>query len=150
MLFRSSALTTLQGTNFTAYTDVLYNGINSGISLGGPSVAFIYQDTNSSTASYDGAATTPYVGPANAGSGSWTSGARGGIANSSAGRASVMNNGAVYKNASAFATSMTTVRLGAYASGSQVGNGWYRSLAIYNQRLPDPILKQKSSTGAPY
>jgi len=29
-------------------------------------------------------------------------------------------------------------------------NGWTRSFAYYNTRLPDAILKQKSTVGAPY
>lgn len=60
----------------------------------------------------------------------------------------VGNNGAVGSVSGTPAT-ITTPYIGSRGSNFWINN-CVRSLALYNQRLPDAILKQKSSVGAPY
>jgi len=82
--------------------------------------------------------------------GTYTLGAnsRGGLAFSAAGRSSSLNGGAVSSNSGTF-QAISTATLGR-AFGSIYLNGYAQSLALYNQRLPDAILKQKSTVGSPY
>jgi len=64
----------------------------------------------------------------------------------------VANNGTVANTGSpgpVVLGTATDVYLGNVGGGLQMA-GWIASLALYNQRLPDTILKQKSSVNAPY
>ena len=64
--------------------------------------------------------------------------------------AAVANNGTVQTDTSGnIVTGVDQAYLGNYVDGTYL-NGWTRSIALYNTRLPDTILKQKSSVGAPY
>lgn len=83
------------------------------------------------------------------GSGTFTGGAvRSAIGWTSSGRSLVANNGTLTSDSVNLSTG-ATVTLGGYGSTTTF-DGWIASLAIYNQRLPDAILKQKSVVGAPY
>lgn len=62
----------------------------------------------------------------------------------------VANNGTVQTDTSGSVVSgIDGGYLGYYLDGTYL-NGWIASLALYNTRLPDAILKQKSAVGAPY
>lgn len=62
----------------------------------------------------------------------------------------VANNGTVATAALGIqGAPVTLARLGSATSGFYI-NSWVTSLAFYNQKLPDAILKQKSTAGAPY
>jgi hypothetical protein len=49
-----------------------------------------------------------------------------------------------------FGGSVTSINLGGNNVGVNQFNSWLGSFALYNQKLPDAILKQKSSVNAPY
>ena len=74
---------------------------------------------------------------------------RASIGFSAAGRACAANNGLLVTNANVF-TVPTQVSLGGYFSGTNQVNAAIQSFALYNQRLPDAILKTKSTVNAPY
>jgi hypothetical protein len=59
------------------------------------------------------------------------------------------NAGTVGIDTSCAVPTVNRVTLGYYDSGVYM-NGYIRSFAYYNQRLPDAILKQKSTVGAPF
>lgn len=64
--------------------------------------------------------------------------------------AGVANNGTVATTSSGTVPStITQAWIGRGRDGAAL-NGWARSLAFYNQRLPDAILKSKSAVNAPY
>lgn len=67
-------------------------------------------------------------------------------------RSVVANNGTVVTGTSSGASTYTGAGLyiGRAALGTSILNGHLQSFAYYNQRLPDAILKQKSSVNAPY
>ena len=61
------------------------------------------------------------------------------------------NNSAVASSSACdYTGTSTSSYLGSRSGGSTSINSYVRSLAIYNQRLPDAILKQKSAVNAPY
>jgi hypothetical protein len=62
---------------------------------------------------------------------------------------SMSGNGAVVTAGSGTAAFSGTAYLGSYSSGGFL-NGYIRSLALYNQRLPDATLQAKSVVGAPF
>ncbi len=87
---------------------------------------------------------------ATVGSGNTTSTFRSAASFNASSMSLVANNGTVATAVLGFqGAPITTCRLGSASSGFYI-NSWYRSLGLYNQKLPDAILKQKSSVGAPY
>ncbi|UOF79243.1 putative tail fiber protein [Caudoviricetes sp.] len=138
-----SALTTLQGSAAS-----LVFQFNTSRTAPG----FIDDNTGSSSIAYANASDwKTYTGTTGlTPTGTYTLGAnsRGGIAFSAAGRSSSLNGGTVSSN-SVTMQSISTVTLGR-AFNSIYLNGYAQSLAIYNQHLPDAILKQKSTVGAAY
>lgn len=63
---------------------------------------------------------------------------------------STNNSATVSSSASDYTGTSTVSYLGARGDGSLCINSYVRSLAFYNQRLPDTILAQKSTVGSPY
>jgi len=148
--FTGAALTALQGSAFSAIGEaqtiaapavqaVLF-GANSG-------VAFVYAPgTNNQAALYDG---TSLVAVATAGGGrTWSGLARAGIGVSGSTASEVMTGGTVATGSHAL-PARTTAYLGTYSGGAYL-NGWVKSFAIYNSRLPDATLQAKSVVGASY
>ena len=91
------------------------------------------------------------------GSGTWTGGpVRAAVgwsasADSSGNKRSlVANNGTVLADSLSLGSSSGDVYVGRDDPTQDIFSGWVASLALYNQRLPDTILKQKSTVGAPY
>jgi len=81
--------------------------------------------------------------------GTFTGGsARTGIAWGALGRSIVGNNGVLIADAVVLGSG-ATVNLGGYASTTTFV-GWVASMALYDQKLPNVLLKQKSSVGATY
>lgn len=61
----------------------------------------------------------------------------------------VGNGGTVVSDANRrWAANATVTYLGSNITSTQLLNGWIRSLALYNSRLPDAILQRKSVVGA--
>jgi len=145
-----SALTTLQGTNASAIveTGIVANAWPA-YTLSGQSNNNIYFRAASGTtlrSTFNSVNLDVTIGS----SGNFYTGAvRAAIGFSAAGRSLVANNGTVGTDANA-QTAPTGVNLGQLPGGSYTINGVVRSAAIYNQRLPDAILKKKSAVGAPY
>jgi hypothetical protein len=73
-----------------------------------------------------------------------------GAAFDNAGVYAAMNNGAVSSQPKVGAIPVTRSYLGSNIGTSGWIDGHIQSLALYNTRLPDAILKQKSSVNAPY
>jgi len=152
-----SALTTLQGSAFSvgleATTGIPAASINQQLLLGGlysGTQAYLFMNTNTTAGSYDPSSSPTPSATATTGSGGWATTSRVALSNASSGRSLVMNNGSV-QSASPFVQARTVVQLGAYSGLSTAFLcGWFRSFAAYNQKLPDAILKQKSTVGAPY
>jgi hypothetical protein len=63
---------------------------------------------------------------------------------------SLSGNGAAVTTGSGTTAFSGTPYLGSANTGSTWINGWVRSFAIYNQRLPDATLQSKSIVGATY
>jgi hypothetical protein len=91
------------------------------------------------------------------GSGTWTGGpVRAAVgwsasADSSGNKRSlVANNGTVLADSLSLGSSSGDVYVGRDDPTQDIFSGWVASLALYNQRLPNAILKQKSTVGAPY
>lgn len=145
-----SALTTVQTNTFTLGAQFLTPYGSSGtpriIGFQNASTPIYVRDATS-IGSYD--ITNGFV-TANFGSGNVSSYVRGMSSSSSSGRSLAANGGIVGTAASIYSSSPTGVWVGSQNGSSNFANGWYSSLAIYNQRLPDAILKQKSVVGAPY
>lgn len=103
---------------------------------------------NTTVSSFDG--TTGLVATIG-GSGTWTGGSvRFATGWSSAGRSLVANNGTLTTTSSQYPATSSAVYLGTFNGTTEFLDGWIASLALYNQRLPDAILKQKSAINAPY
>lgn len=77
---------------------------------------------------------------------------RTGAAWSAAGRSIVANGGTVGTDANSMfgGVAPVTANLGSDVDSSNRGSGWYKSFAIYNQRLPDATLQSKSVVNAAY
>jgi len=148
-----SALTTLQGTQMTlaaeAVSSVATNrylinarkisGGNYGdyYSLGSLSSEVNVATVNQATLTYIPAPTTTTI-------------FRAAFAIKANDFAAVANNGTVQTDGTgSIVTGIDQGWLGGYSDGVYL-NGYVRSMALYNQRLPDAILKQKSSVNAPY
>jgi hypothetical protein len=148
-----SALTTLQGTQMTlaaeAVSSVATNrylinarkisGGNYGdyYSLGSLSSQVNVATVNQATLTYSPAPTT-------------TSIFRAAFAIQANNFAAVANNGTVQTDGTgSIVTGIDQGWLGGYSDGVYL-NGYVRSMALYNQRLPDAILRQKSTVGSPY
>ena len=86
------------------------------------------------------------------GTGGWESTSRAAFAAATAGGiALVANGGTVVTDAATPSTgAVTSAYVGSNAGSSNFANGWLRSLAVYNVRLPDATLKAKSVVGASY
>jgi hypothetical protein len=62
----------------------------------------------------------------------------------------VINGGTVATSAIAYASGITSARFGQNYNGSSFCDMWVRSIALYNQRIPDTTLKSKSIVGSTY
>lgn len=144
-----SALTTLQGTNFSALTEFTLTNPSATGSGSGRFIGLTAATAFDSPFFANG--TTQIMSYANstnlAANVTLTAKARVGYAQSSSGRSLVGNNGTVTTDANSI-SSVTAAYIG--SRNAQFAVGWYGSVALYNQRLPDAILKQKSAIGAPY
>ena len=146
-----SALTTLQGATGTVFAET--RGINASAGLGrivsGQSpLGFLVYDGATQVASWNGSTNiTATLG----GGGTFSSNARTGISWSNApSRTIVGNNGTLSTPSATTFGAVTAGYIGTDTSTGSWASGWYRSFAAYNQKLPDTILKQKSTVGAPY
>jgi hypothetical protein len=102
--------------------------------------------SNNTIAAYDGT----NVFSAALGSGTFTGNpVRFALGWASPGGSLVANNGVVGTSSTISLGTGANVYLGG-ASIAPVGGFWFASMAFYGTRLPDAILKQKSSVGAPY
>ncbi len=144
-----SALTTLQGSNFSALTEFTLTNPTATGSGSGRFIGLTAATAFDSPFFANG--TTQIMSYANstnlAANVTLTAKARVGYAQSSSGRSLVGNNGTVTTDANSI-SSVTAAYIG--SRNAQFAVGWYGSVALYNTRLPDAILKQKSSVGAPY
>lgn len=151
--FTGAALTAAQGSAASAFVEVgglptqafttryLQYGAGSGIliSMSDSSATTVYEQNTAASAS-----TT-----AVAGSGSIATVLRAGVSwGSTGGRKLVANGGTVATDASNNELATGSVNIG-QGQGTYI-NGWLRSFAIYNQRLPDATLQAKSVVGASY
>lgn len=149
-----SALTTLTSSTFSALVQGLaYTAFSPArIVLGANGVSLLGFSVNSTTsfATFD-PSSSPTGAVATLGSGSsTTTGYRLAISANATSRNIVGNNGTVVTT-SPFSTAITAIQLGNYNNFSTfTTNGWVSSLALYNTRLPDAVLKTKSAVGAPY
>jgi hypothetical protein len=146
-----NALTTLQGATGTVFAET--RGINASAGLGrivsGQSpLGFLVYDGATQVASWNGSTNiTATLG----GGGTFSSNARTGISWSNApSRTIVGNNGTLSTPSATTFGAVTAGYIGTDTSTGSWASGWYRSFAAYNQKLPDTILKQKSTVGAPY
>lgn len=146
------ALTTLQGAAFTVAVEAqLETTAFAGppVLLGGTGVlALIDAQASNKAQAYD-PGSGGGLGLATAGSGTWNSPSRAAFAAGASGTSMAMNGGSV-ATGSALTTSRASLVLGSFSGGPQPASGWYRSTAVYNQRLPDATLKTRSVVGAPY
>ena len=148
-----AALSTALGSVASAFVEVgglpvqsstiryLQYGAGSGILLGmsGGSATTVYEQNTAGSAD----------ATAVAGSGSIATTLRAGVSwGSTGGRKLVANGGTVATDASNNELATGTVNLG-QGQGTYI-NGWLRSFAIYNSRLPDATLQAKSVVGASY
>lgn len=84
------------------------------------------------------------------GSGSWSGGLPlRSVSAWNAAAGSIGANGGTVASGTPGLSSITNMYLGSDSSANFM-NGWFRSLGLYNQRLPDPTLKAKSVVNAPY
>lgn len=84
------------------------------------------------------------------GGGSWAGGLPLRIMSSwNASVGSIVANGGTVASGTPGLSSITNMYLGSDSSANFM-NGWFRSLAFYSQRLPNPTLQQKSVVGAPW
>lgn len=160
-----SALTTLQGSNVSIITQYVQNPFFDANAAPARGQLWCYTDTGNSRLSAR-ASDIPDNNPAFAvGNGSTVSTIRPlayalkGTSNRFAVAYSTttqpvsisLNGATAVTAATTFAGGITGVNLGSNnATGASQFNSWAASLAIYNQRLPDAILKAKSTVGAAY
>jgi hypothetical protein len=144
-----AALTALQGAAGTVLVET--NNINA-VAGGGRIVGansnkgFMVFNGSTQVSSWNGSTN---INATIGGSGTWSSIVRSGNAFSGAGRSLVANNGTVTTTATSMGA-ITVAYIGTDTSPTtNTASGWYRSIAIYNQRLPDATLKTKSVVGSP-
>lgn len=145
-----SALTTATATSASAIvqTTALLDSAGNHAYIGMSSVLIplFVSGSNTTFYSYGGATRSAIIG-----SGTFTgSPVRLAIGWGATTASIVGNNGNITSAANVFGGG-SAAYLGSY-SGTNAYNldGWIASVALYNQRLPDAILKQKSVVGAPY
>ena len=144
--FTGAALTALQGSAGSAITETISLSDTSPASITNlirGTNSILYRDTTGKTGTTNG--TTALL---TAAAPTWNVSLRNGLAWSAAGRSLVYTSGAVATDANAVSNG-GTLYLGSN-NGSAVENGWYKSFAIYNQRLSDATLQAKSVVGASY
>jgi hypothetical protein len=149
-----SALTTAQSGTASAAAQtskLLEAGAANHVILGAFSGGYRYLLYSNFSNSSISAATSGSYGVAIGASGTFTGGSvRGVVGWDANGTSIVANNGAVNPSTSfKINSTANNVYLGTSGSGEYL-DGWVASLALYNQRLPDAILKQKSTVGSPY
>jgi len=152
--FGSAVLSIFQSVNFSTLTELTI--INATAQSGGRIISLTTPNgfespsivnTTTTALSY---AITPVIGNANiAATFSLTAKFRVGYAQSANGRNLVGNNAAVNGNAN-YITGVTAAFLGSRGGSANFSTGWYNSFALYPQRLPATVLKQKSAVGAPF
>ena len=146
MQFTGAALTALQGSAGSAITETISLSDTSPASITNlirGTNSILYRDTTGKTGTTNG--TTALL---TAAAPTWNVSLRNGLAWSAAGRSLVYTSGAVATDANAVSNG-GTLYLGSN-NGSAVENGWYKSFAVYNQRLSDAALQAKSVVGASY
>ena len=144
--FTGAALTALQGSAGSAITETISLSDTSPASITNlirGTNSILYRDTTGKTGTTNG--TTALL---TAAAPTWNVSLRNGLAWSAAGRSLVYTSGAVATDANAVSNG-GTLYLGSN-NGSAVENGWYKSFAIYNQRLSDATLQARSVVGASY
>ena len=144
--FTGAALTALQGSAGSAITETISLSDTSPASITNlirGTNSILYRDTTGKTGTTNG--TTALL---TAAAPTWNVSLRNGLAWSAAGRSLVYTSGAVATDANAVSNG-GTLYLGSN-NGSAVENGWYKSFAVYNQRLSDAALQAKSVVGASY
>jgi hypothetical protein len=145
--FTGPALTALQGSAGSAIVELTSEGIvsatNQRIIAGGQNLLYNQGGTNVATTSNG----TNTLATANALT--WSNYNRSAVTWSASGRSIVSNGGTVATDAFLINNSGTSY-LGSLTGSSAFMSGWYKSFAIYNQRLPDATLQTKSVVGASY
>jgi hypothetical protein len=138
-----AALTTLQGANGGAAVEFFAQpvGSSAGLITGSPGYSLYLSATNAATFNGSSGLSTSNTTTAAAAN-------RAAVTWGTSYRAVALNAGTVASDTNSFGSVGSTVNLGAYA-GNYLSS-YLRSLAIYNQRLPDTILKAKSAVGASY
>lgn len=124
------------------------SGVLGGDKAVGGARYLLYQSTNDVTLV---SAVAAGNNVATLGSGGWKLGpVRSAVGWDANGFSTVGNNGTVLSQTAGKMDTATAIYLGALGSSNFPLNGWSASLALYNQRLPDTILKQKSVVNSPY
>jgi hypothetical protein len=151
--FTGAALTALQGSAGSAaveHTSELTTQPGTLRLIGTTSSrALIYGLSDTSAASWNGSVSlNATIGS----SGKFSTTARTAAAWSAAGRSIVANGGTVATDANAAfgGVSPAGAWLGSDGGTADWASGWYKSFALYNQRLPDATLQAKSVVGASY
>lgn len=145
-----SALTTFQGSSSSAVLESnLLSATNGRFLLGYSTTSGAFAVTNNTIINNYDALSSPTSITVTAGSGGLTSVCRVAAGYDATTRTLVFNNGTL-GTTNARGTTITAANIGSLTNGNSIANGWYRSLAFYSQRLPDAVLKSKSSVGAPY
>ncbi len=141
----------VSGTLITEYTPVSAAASQdiATLDIGGalnPSIGFYLSGASVQAFAYNGSF------QANLAVGTATSGStfRAAIAWSGGTYKGAMNGGAVQTASGVAITTTSRLDLGKSIVSGGSGNGWYKSFAIYNQRLPDATLQAKSVVGASY
>jgi len=145
--FTGAALTALQGSAGSAIGQVttLLNTSATKSVIGAGALNNSMLTFANTTAFTWSSAATPLTAP---GLATLTSD-RMGVAWSGAGRSVVLNGGAVASDANTI-SGVSDAYLGSIGASSYSLNGWIKSFAVYNQRLPDATLQAKSVVNASY
>lgn len=153
--FINPALAILQSANFSVLAEftVVNAAAQSGTRIVGmTTLASTFEmplAINNATSMISNAV-TPVAGVSNIVAGvPLTVKARLAYAQSLTGRSIVGSNGAIVGNGN-YLANVTAAFLGSRVSALSFATGWYTSLALYTQRLPNTVLKQKSAVGVPY
>jgi hypothetical protein len=146
-----NALTAMQGSAWSSAVEFSAIGFKTFARIGPDFDAFAsaaYMQGDDYGRTFNGVSTLNVFIP---GGGLFSSGAnlRFGYTQSAVGRSAVINNGTLATD-SARITGITVSYLGCNVVGGNQLNGHIRSMAIYNKRIPNYILSQKSIVGAPY
>lgn len=151
--FTGAALTALQGSAGSAaveHTSELTTQPGTLRLIGTTSSrALIYGLSDTGTSSWNGSVSlNATIGS----SGKFSTTARTAAAWSAAGRSIVANGGTVATDANAAfgGVSPAGAWLGSDGGTANWASGWYKSFALYNQRLPDATLQAKSVVGAAF